>query len=199
MLPNMHLPMKEIVVMLVTKSRWKLMTNSALIGGNPQYILDWQLSPRPVHFLNLIVIVVLFNFIRSYIILLRTILSDCRNAHPQKIFFFCWHSYQLNQRAHVPLNFKDIKVFHWTCEILDSVVRIEVTVYTERTNMRCQGMACTKSFDIRLTSAEGHNLKCLKQKIIFLKVHLVNALSSKPMPVFYITQALSMCILKSGV
>jgi hypothetical protein len=62
--------------------------NSALIFGNPQYILDWQLSPRPVHFLNLIVIVVLFNFIRSYIILLRTILSDCRNAHPQKNHFF---------------------------------------------------------------------------------------------------------------
>jgi hypothetical protein len=33
---------------------------------------------------------------------------------------------------------------------------------TERANMHLQGIACTRSFDISLTSVEGQKLDCFK-------------------------------------
>jgi hypothetical protein len=32
----------------------------------------------------------------------------------------------------------------------------------ERANMHCQSIACTRSFDVGLTSAEGQKLECFK-------------------------------------
>jgi len=34
----------------------------------------------------------------------------------------------------------------------------------ERVNMHCHGTACTRSFDVGSTSAEGHKLQCFTKK-----------------------------------
>jgi hypothetical protein len=51
------------------------------------------------------------------------------------------------------------------CGLLMPRLVIEITVtYTnrERANMHCQGIACTRSFDMGLTSADGQKLECFK-------------------------------------
>ncbi len=63
--------------------------------------------------------------------------------------------------------------------------------------MRCQGIVW-RAFDVGLTSAEGWKLKGFEWKQIKFFEHnenLVNPLCSKVLPVFYLTQALYMCIL----
>jgi hypothetical protein len=46
-------------------------------------------------------------------------------------------------------------------EIFPFVICLEIIVYRkrERANMYCQGIACTKSFYMGLTSAEGQRLE----------------------------------------
>jgi hypothetical protein len=36
------------------------------------------------------------------------------------------------------------------------------SIHTERANMHCQGIACTRSFDMGLTPTRGQKLECLK-------------------------------------
>jgi hypothetical protein len=64
--------------------------------------------------------------------------------------------------------------------------------------MHFQGIACTRSFDMGWTSAEGKMLECFKwasNKKYFYEHYenLVSPLCSKNMPVFYIAQAFSIC------
>ncbi len=35
-----------------------------------------------------------------------------------------------------------------------------LSIHIERANMHCQGIACTRSFYVGLTSAEGKKLEC---------------------------------------
>jgi hypothetical protein len=67
------------------------------------------------------------------------------------------------------------------------------SIHIQRATMHCQGIACTESFDMGLTPAEGQKLECFKWTpnntfIIALEITLCN----KIMPVFCLTQALSM-------
>jgi len=64
--------------------------------------------------------------------------------------------------------------------------------------MHFQGIACTRSFDMGWTSAEGKMLECFKwdsNKKYFYEYNenVVSLLCSKNMPVFYIAQAFSIC------
>ncbi len=48
-------------------------------------------------------------------------------------------------------------------------LKIEIKEETERSYMHCQAIACTRSFHIGLTSAEGQKLECFyEQQIVFL-------------------------------
>ncbi len=70
----------------------------------------------------------------------------------------------------------------------------EIKVYTWRANMHCQGIACTWSFGMGLTSAEGQKLECLKRtatNFYWYSENLVSPSFSKAVLVFYITQAFS--------
>ncbi len=45
-----------------------------------------------------------------------------------------------------------------------------LSIHIERANMHCQGIACTRSFYVGLTSAGGKKLECFKRTVnkIFL-------------------------------
>ncbi len=76
----------------------------------------------------------------------------------------------------------------------------DCSIHRERANMHFQGIACSRSFYVVLTSAVGHKLECLIGHItICFKYHenLINTLCSKVMAVFYFARALSKCILWS--
>jgi hypothetical protein len=73
-------------------------------------------------------------------------------------------------------------------------------MHVGKANMHNQCIACARSFHAGLTSAEGQKLECFKLTAnnIFDKEfeNLVNPLSSKVVPVFCLTQALSQCIVQ---
>jgi hypothetical protein len=64
--------------------------------------------------------------------------------------------------------------------------------------MHCQLIAYTKSFDKSLTSADLKLIILNEQQMIFINYYeyLVDS-CSKVMPLFFLTQALSMCIIRS--
>ncbi len=72
---------------------------------------------------------------------------------------------------------------------------LEVTIIqAEITNMHCQGIACTRSSDICLTSAEGPKAGDFEMNVEqYLYNHnenLVNSSCGKIMPVFYHNRSL---------
>ncbi len=69
--------------------------------------------------------------------------------------------------------------------------------HIERANMHCQGITCTSLFYVGLTSSRGQKLEFLKGMAnIFFKFY-ENLKTYKVMPVFNLTQALSLCTLLS--
>jgi hypothetical protein len=59
------------------------------------------------------------------------------------------------------------------CSLLQPLANIEIEVSMfirererdkERVNMHCHSTACTRSFDVGSTSAEGHKLQCFTRK-----------------------------------
>ncbi len=80
-----------------------------------------------------------------------------------------------------------LKWSHWGCRI-----------QRDRANMHCHSIACTRSFCMGLTQAEGQKLLLLMRNKYYFYANLVKTLlSCKVMPVLYLTQALSMCRLWS--
>ncbi len=49
-----------------------------------------------------------------------------------------------------------------TIKSLTELAHRDCSIHIERANMHCQGITCTRSFDMGLKSAEGQNLECFK-------------------------------------